>query len=94
MKKLLSIIFIAFSTIAFSQISMTSTVTNVSCFGLCDGSASVTTSGGTAPYTYWATNGTNTPNITNLCAGQYTVYVLDATSTKDRKSTRLNSSHQ
>jgi len=84
MKKILSVVILLFvGSLAFSQISLTSTVTNVSCFGLCNGSASITATGGTAPYTFWSTNGANAPIISNLCAGQYTVYVLDATSTKD-----------
>ena len=84
MKKILSLITLLFlSSLAFSQITLTSTVTNVTCFGSCNGSASVTATGGTAPYTFWTTNGANAPIISNLCAGQYTVYVLDATSTKD-----------
>lgn len=84
MKKLLSVVILIFvGSLAFSQISLTSTVTNASCFGLCNGSVSITATGGTAPYTFWSTNGANAPIISNLCAGQYTVYVLDAASTKD-----------
>ncbi|MCG3167456.1 MAG: hypothetical protein POELPBGB_03248 [Bacteroidia bacterium] len=50
-----------------------------SCNGVCDGSITVTPSGGTAPYTYsWSPGGQTTPNITNLCAGSYTVTVTDA----------------
>lgn len=50
--------------------------------GLCNGSAEVEVSGGTAPYTYqWtlagAIYGTGTA-ITDLCAGLYTVIVTDA----------------
>ena len=44
-----------------------------------DGSASVSASGGTGPYTYsWAPGGQTTALITNLAAGAYTCTVTDA----------------
>jgi uncharacterized repeat protein (TIGR01451 family) len=46
----------------------------------CDGSISLAVSGGTAPYTYYWSNFTNTPNITNLCSGNYSVTVTDTNS--------------
>lgn len=56
--------------------------TDVSCKGLCDGSAQVNTLSGTSPYTYsWSTGGTyaNTYGISSgLCAGTYTITVTDA----------------
>ena len=52
--------------------------TDVSCFGDSNGTASITPSGGTPPYTFlWAPNGQTTQNITNLQAGTYTVTVTD-----------------
>jgi gliding motility-associated-like protein len=56
------------------------TQTNVSCGGSCDGTASVTVFGGTAPYNYvWSPGPTvNANNITALCAGTQTVSILDA----------------
>lgn len=55
--------------------------TDVTCFGFCNGTASVTASGGSPPYTYdWtpgSPTGDTTPNITNLCPGSYTVTVTD-----------------
>lgn len=43
------------------------TSTNITCFGLCNGTACVAPSGGTTPYTYsWSTTET-TPCITGLC---------------------------
>ncbi len=59
------------------------TGTDVSCFGLCDGMASVAISGGTPPYNtpVWTYNGTNIGNgnpINTLCEGQYAVTVGDA----------------
>ena len=51
--------------------------TNPLCNGDCNGSITVTPTNGTAPYTYtWAT-GQTTPNITQLCAGNYSVLISD-----------------
>lgn len=47
----------------------------------CSGSASVAPAGGTAPYlVYWSTGETGN-SIDSLCAGFYTVYVMDVTNT-------------
>lgn len=55
------------------------TVTNVTCNGSCDGSATAAASGGTAPYTYmWMPGGITTPGANGLCAGTYTIIVTDA----------------
>ncbi len=79
-KSLLSFLFFAISTIAFSQIIITSTVTNVSCFGGSNGSATVSATGGTGAYTYtWIPTAINSPIITGIAAGQYTIIVMDAT---------------
>jgi gliding motility-associated-like protein len=52
-------------------------ITNPLCDGDCNGSITVTPTNGTAPYTYtWAT-GQSTPNITQLCAGNYSVLITD-----------------
>jgi gliding motility-associated-like protein len=54
---------------------------DVSCFGLSDGSAAVTASGGTTPYTYsWSPSGGSGAAATGLAAGTYTVTVTDNTS--------------
>lgn len=56
-----------------------STVVNASCNGVCDGSATVSVSGGTAPYSYlWIPGGFTTPSASGLCAGTYNVQVTDA----------------
>lgn len=48
--------------------------------GACNGSASVTVTGGTAPYAYaWLPSGATVPEPMGLCAGAYTAQVTDAT---------------
>ncbi|WP_039114318.1 gliding motility-associated C-terminal domain-containing protein [Flavobacterium sp. KMS] len=52
---------------------------NVSCNGKNDGSASVTTLGGTPTYTYsWSPSGGNGTSATNLSPGNYVVTVTDS----------------
>ena len=47
--------------------------------GVCDGTTSSVTAGGTAPYTYSWTGGAGTnATASALCAGTYTVTVTDA----------------
>jgi len=57
---------------------VTTSSTNVSCAGNCDGTANATGMGGTAPYTYAWTNGDVTSNADSLCPGNYTVTITDA----------------
>jgi hypothetical protein len=53
--------------------------TDVSCNGGSNGSATVTATGATAPYTYtWSPSGGNAPTASGLTAGSYTVTVQDA----------------
>ncbi len=54
------------------------TVTNESCGGTCDGSISLSPSGGKLPYSYLWASGQTTSSLSNLCAGSYTVTVKDA----------------
>ncbi len=59
---------------------LVSTITSssdVACFGGNNGSATVTTNGGTPAYTYAWSNGSNTPGISGLVAGTYQVTVTD-----------------
>gem|GEM_PF-744659 len=51
---------------------------NVSCNGFSDGSATVITTGGTNPYTYTWTDGTNGMSNNGLNAGTHQVTVVDA----------------
>ena len=68
-------------TITEPATAVTSSITaqtNVLCFGLCNGTATVTPVGGTPGYTYLWCNGQTTPNATGLCAGNCTVTVTDS----------------
>jgi len=64
---------------AHAQLTATVTTTDAICFGSCDGIATATASGGVTPYTYiWDdSNMQTTAMATGLCAGTYTVNVLD-----------------
>ncbi|MBI3519842.1 MAG: gliding motility-associated C-terminal domain-containing protein [Bacteroidetes bacterium] len=58
----------------------TITSTNVTCHGLCNGTADVSNPvGGTSPYTLsWVNPVSAATTITNLCAGSYTAQIEDA----------------
>ncbi len=51
--------------------------TNVSCYAANTGSITLTTSGGTAPYTYNWNTGANTSSLNNIAAGIYAVTITD-----------------
>lgn len=67
-----------FPALGFSQITVTITGTDVSCYGDNDGSATAAGSGGTAPYSYLWSNGNTSASISNLTAGTYSVTVTDS----------------
>jgi gliding motility-associated-like protein len=57
----------------------TSTTTNVSCFGLSDGTATVTANGGSAPLAYaWTGSASTTNSATALGIGTYTCVISDS----------------
>jgi hypothetical protein len=59
--------------------SVTAVTTPCTCYNACNGSATLTPSGGVAPYTYsWSPGGQTTATVTGLCAGSNTAYVIDA----------------
>lgn len=63
-----------------AALSATDTVTNVSCNGGNNGTATVLASGGTPGYSYlWAPGGATTATVTGLSVGSYTVTVTDLT---------------
>jgi hypothetical protein len=78
MRLILLFVLLCFRIVGYAQLSANAISQNISCNGLCDGSATVTPIGGTAPYQYSWTNGSNTFTTSNLCQGMYTVTVTDA----------------
>lgn len=66
-------------------------VTNVSCQGANNGSATANASGGTAPYSYaWSPSGGNAATASNLSAGTYTVTVTDASACTSTATTTIS----
>lgn len=61
-----------------TAISPSITATNVSCNGGNDGTASVSVSGGTSPYSYLWNNAATTSQISNLISQNYSVIITDA----------------
>ncbi len=61
-----------------AALSIVSTPTVVSCYGLNNGSIDVTVAGGTTPYSYTWTDDVNTKDRTGLAPGSYTLTVTDA----------------
>ncbi len=59
-------------------LTTSSSVTDVSCYGNCDGTITTSPSGGTSPYTYFWSDGQTTQTASGLCAGTYDVIVIDA----------------
>lgn len=80
MKKIytfISAIIISFATFGQCSVAVTGS-TNVSCFGGCNGSVTLTTLG-TPTFSYvWSPGGQTVQNPTNLCAGVNTVTMTDA----------------
>lgn len=69
------------------SLTLNVTGTNSTCNNADDGTASVTVSGGVAPYTYsWSPGGATTPTIIGLAPGIYTVTVTDNIGTIDTGS--------
>ncbi len=72
--------------VAPQPVSITLAKTDMSCNGVCDGTATATITGGTLPLTIvWTSipagqvsTGQGTPTISNLCAGTYTINITDA----------------
>ncbi len=72
-----------------SLLVCSTTGTNIKCKNASTGTASVTATGGTLPYTYNWTNGANTPNVDGLVAGTYVVTVIDAKNCTTHSSVTL-----
>ena len=63
--------------------------TDPTCFGYCDGSATVNPVDGVAPFTYLWNNNQTTQTATNLCSGNYSVTVYDANNCPATQNTIL-----
>jgi gliding motility-associated-like protein/uncharacterized repeat protein (TIGR01451 family) len=61
-----------------TDLVLSHTKVNVSCFGGTNGSIDLSVSGGVTPYTYQWSNGSVTQDLSGLIAGNYTVIVTDA----------------
>lgn len=78
-----------------TPLTIVTSATDVSCFGVCNGTASVIAGGGTPAYSYlWAPGGETTPSITGKCAGTYTVTVKDANNCSQTGTVTIDSPTQ
>ncbi|PCH66723.1 MAG: hypothetical protein COC01_07350, partial [Bacteroidetes bacterium] len=73
-----------------TALSVSATVSDVSCNGGCDGSVDITPSGGTPAYTYSWTNNATSQDISSICQGTYTVTVTDNNGCKEVASAIIN----
>jgi len=62
---------------------------DVMCNGDCNGDATVSVTGGTAPFTYLWSDGQNTSTATGLCDGNYTVTITDTYGYTDTTSVTI-----
>ncbi|HET6990999.1 MAG TPA: PKD domain-containing protein, partial [Bacteroidia bacterium] len=71
-------------------ITASATSTDASSQSACDGTATGSVSGGTAPYSYMWSNSTTTASMSNLCVGNYQLTVTDANGCTSSASTMVN----
>lgn len=74
-----------------TPMTISTTVTNETCQGSCNGSAAVTVNNGTGPFTYLWSNGQTSSTLSNLCAGNYSVTVTAANGCSDSESFTITS---
>ena len=73
-----------------TQITASTSITDVLCFGEATGSATVMASGGTTPYTYLWSNSSTSSNLSGLISGGYNVTVTDANGCFTTSSATIN----
>lgn len=69
--------FVTADVLAPDSIDPVLNVSDISCFGLIDGSITANPSGGVSPYQYSWSNGSALPFVSNLSAGNYTLTITD-----------------
>ncbi len=74
---LLSLMLLAYFPLMSQSLSVSSTVSNASCEGVCDGEISVSASGGGGTYSYLWSTGSTGNLLENACAGNYSLTVID-----------------
>jgi len=77
------------ATLTVNTIVLTPSQTNAACNGEANGSATVSATGGTAPYTYLWSNSATTASIVNVTAGTYNVTITDANGCTDTSSVTI-----
>ncbi len=80
-----------FTVNTLTNLTATTTATDAACITSPTGTASVSATGGQAPYSYlWSYNAQTSANLTNLPAGLYTVTITDATNCQITASATVN----
>lgn len=79
MKKNLFFVLILFCPLfSYAQCSVSATINNIICNGFCTGSATAVPTG-TGPFSYlWTPGNMTTTTVNGLCAGTYTVQMIDS----------------
>ncbi len=63
---------------AISQLALSASTTNPTCFGAANGSINLSVEGGVEPYSYLWSNGATTQDLSTLAGGSYKVTVSDS----------------
>lgn len=72
-------------------LKLSASSSDLACNGVCTGTASILSSGGSAPYNYSWSNGSTLASTTSLCAGTYTVVLSDKNNCTQDTSITINS---
>ena len=81
-------------TLIVDDVLINATTTDVSCNGGNDGAIDVTASGGLSPYTYLWSDGSNTEDLINITAANYTITVTDANNCSSSDSIIISEPNQ